>query len=185
MTSPVDVFNHSFWKLYIKTINDLDPGLNLPEFYHNLYSTLYDQPNLSNEDIFFPKNFTEGLDEQSKNECEGLLTDVECLESLKTMASNKSPGTDRLPAEFYKFFWDYVKPFLLNALNCSYTNGHLSITQRRGLITLVPKKNKPANLLKNWRPGFLTVTTKSQPNQSQIALKRFCRRSSITTKRVS
>ena len=27
----MDVFNHSFWKLYIKTINDLDPGLNLPE----------------------------------------------------------------------------------------------------------------------------------------------------------
>ena len=121
-------------------------------FYQNLYSTLYDQPNLSNEDIFFPKNFTEGLDEQSKNECEGLLTDVECLESLKTMASNKSPGTDGLPAEFYKVFWDYVKPFLLNALNCSYTNGHLSITQQRGLITLVPKKNKPANLLKNWTP---------------------------------
>ena len=121
-------------------------------FYQNLYSTLHDQPNLRNEDIFFPKNFTEGLDEQSKNECEGLLTDVECLESLKTMTSNKSPGTDGLPAEFYKVFWDYVKPFLLNALNCSYTNGHLSITQRRGLITLVPKKNKPANLLKNWRP---------------------------------
>ena len=68
------------------------------------------------------------------------------------MASNKSPGTDGLPAEFYKVFWDYVKPFLLNILNCSYTNGHLSITQRRSLITLVPKKNKPANLLKNWRP---------------------------------
>ena len=30
-SSVVDVFNHSFWKLYIKTINDLDPGLNLPE----------------------------------------------------------------------------------------------------------------------------------------------------------
>ena len=31
ISSLVDVFNHSFWKLYIKTINDLDPGLNLPE----------------------------------------------------------------------------------------------------------------------------------------------------------
>ena len=39
------------------------------------------------------------------------VTDVECLESLKTMASNKSPGTDGLPAEFYKVFWDYVNPF--------------------------------------------------------------------------
>ena len=32
---------------------------------------------------FFPQNFREGLDEQSKNECEGLLTDVESLETLK------------------------------------------------------------------------------------------------------
>ena len=27
----MNVFDHSFWKLYIKTINDLDPGLNVPE----------------------------------------------------------------------------------------------------------------------------------------------------------
>ena len=31
ISSLVDVSNHSFWKLYIKTINDLDPGLNLRE----------------------------------------------------------------------------------------------------------------------------------------------------------
>ena len=142
-------------------------------FYQNLYSTLSDQANLSYED-FFPKNFT-GLDEQSINECEGLLTDVERLQSLKTMASNKSPGTDELPAEFYKVSWDYVKPFLINALNCSYTNGHLSITQRRGLITLVPKNNKPANLLKNWRPITLLncdykIAANSIPNHIKKVL---------------
>ena len=92
------------------------------------------------------------------------------------MASNKSPGTDGLPAEFYKVFWDYVKPFLLNALNCSYTNGHLSITQRRGLITLVPKKNKPANLLKNWRPITLLncdykIAAKSIANRIEKVLR--------------
>ena len=27
----MDVFNHSFWKRYIKSLNDLDPGLNLLE----------------------------------------------------------------------------------------------------------------------------------------------------------
>ena len=85
-----------------------------------LYSFGSGKPKLRR--YFFPKNFTEELDEQSKNECEGLLTDVECLESLKMIASNERPGTDGLPAEFYKVFWDYVKPFLLNALNCSYTN---------------------------------------------------------------
>ena len=32
------------------------------------------------------------LDEQRQNECEGLLTE-ECLESLKSMEPNKSPGS--------------------------------------------------------------------------------------------
>ena len=92
------------------------------------------------------------LDEQEQNECEGLLTEAECLESLKSMESNKSPGSDGLPAEFYKVFWNDVHHYLLNALNCAYAKGLLAVTQRRGLITLLPKKNKPANFLKNWRP---------------------------------
>ena len=91
------------------------------------------------------------LDEQEQNECEGLLTEAECLESLKSMESNKSPGSDGLPAEFYKVFWNDVHHYLLNALNCAYAKGLLAVTQR-GLITLLPKKNKPANFLKNWRP---------------------------------
>ena len=69
----------------------------------------------------------------------------------------------------------HVKPFLLNALNCSYTNGYLSVTRRRGLVTLVPKKNKPANLLKNWRPIFLLncdyeIATKSIANRIKKVL---------------
>ena len=92
------------------------------------------------------------LDEQGQNECEGLLTEAGCLESLKSMESNKSPGSDGLPAEFYKVFWNDVLHYLPNILNCAYAKGLLAVTQRRGLITLVPKKNKPANFLKNWRP---------------------------------
>ena len=34
----------------------------------------------------------------------------------------------------------------------SFSKGYLSISQRRGLITLLPKKNKPWQYLKNWRP---------------------------------
>ena len=68
------------------------------------------------------------------------------------MESNKSPGSDGLPAEFYKLFWKDIKDHLLNALNYAYLKGLLSITQRRDLIALIPKKNKSTNLMKNWRP---------------------------------
>ena len=110
--------------------------------YEKLYSTCNPQITSDYNDIFFPESFNETVDEQARKECEGLLTSAECFESLKTMA----------PAEFYKVFWKDIEQFLLNALNCTYIKGCLSITQRRGLITLVPKKNKPSNLLKNWRP---------------------------------
>ena len=39
----------------------------------------------------------------------------------------------------------------LKSHQASYQNNALSITQRRGVITLIPKKNDPL-LLKNWRP---------------------------------
>ena len=42
----MDVFNHSFWKLYIKIINDLDPGLNLPESFKDFLLDVYDDTNL-------------------------------------------------------------------------------------------------------------------------------------------
>jgi len=38
------------------------------------------------------------------------------------------------------------------SLNEGYRNQKLSNTQRQGIITCLPKRNKPKNLLKNWRP---------------------------------
>ena len=58
------------------------------------------------------------------------------------MQSNKTPGTDGLPAEFYKLFWKEIHLHLLNALKYAHRNGLLLIT----------KKNKAEKLLKNWRP---------------------------------
>ena len=79
----------------------------------------------------------------------GPLIKEECPSSLKTMASDKTPGTDDLPAEFYKVFWDDIEAYLLNAMNGSHEKRCLSISQRRGLITLLPspppQKNKQTN----------------------------------------
>ena len=70
----------------------------------------------------------------------------------KSMESGKSPGTDGLPVELYKVFWKDVSTFLTISLNRSYQKGNLAITQRRGIISLIPKKDKALNELKNWRP---------------------------------
>ena len=56
------------------------------------------------------------------------------------MAPDKSPGTDVLPCEFYKVFWNDVADILINSFNYSYEIGKLSISQRRGIIKLIPKR---------------------------------------------
>ena len=119
-------------------------------YYEHLYTTTTVDVN-DHDRIFFPEIAETKLGNNKKKSCEGLLSATECLESLKTMESSKSPGTDGIPAEFYKVFWDDLSPFLVAALNSSFIQGHLSISQRRGL-TLIPKKDKPLQHLKNWRP---------------------------------
>ena len=72
---------------------------------------------------------------------EGPFSSKECLEALKSMALEKSPGTDGLPSEFYKVFWEEIGESLTRALQ-------LPTSQRRGIIKLIPKKR----LIKNWHP---------------------------------
>ena len=52
------------------------------------------------------------IDEYELTSCEGVLTEKECLEALRDMESEKTPGTDGLPAEFYKVFWKDVSSTL-------------------------------------------------------------------------
>ena len=76
------------------------------------------------------------LGEDSKASCEGLLNENECLNALKTMEANKSPGSDGFPTEFYKVLWSDIPPFLVNAINCSFQKGLLSVTQRQCISLL-------------------------------------------------
>ena len=74
------------------------------------------------------------------------------------MNADKTPGTDGLPVEFYKAFWDDISTRLLSALNFAYESGCLSITQRRGIIKLIQKKSIDPFYIKNWRPLTLLNT---------------------------
>ena len=124
-------------------------------FYKNLYSS---KKRDCNHSIFFPQANDTVLSSEEQSMCEGTLTVKECLAALKTMESNKTPGTDGLPAEFYKVFWKDISSFLIAALHYSFESGRLSISQRRGAIKLIPKKDAELYYIKNWRPITLLNT---------------------------
>jgi len=77
---------------------------------------------------------------------------------IDTFACNKSPGSDGLPIEFYKKFWVHIKEYLLDSYAEIWETGELSLTQRQGVITLIPKKGKNTKKLQNWRPITLLNT---------------------------
>ena len=67
------------------------------------------------------------------------------------MGTGKSPGEDGFTVEFYKCFLDIVGNDLLNSLKAAYGNGEMSISQRRGVITMIPRENSDLRKLSNWR----------------------------------
>ncbi len=69
------------------------------------------------------------------------------------MATGITPGSDGLSAHFYKFFWIDIKSLSCNGMYYALiNNGELSIEQKRGIITLLPRKGKNRQFLKNLRP---------------------------------
>ena len=127
----------------------------MKNFYNQLYSSQY-QPSAACSSTFLGHDsLLAKLDNENQSLCEGPITAEECLAALKTFQHNKTPGSDGLSAEFYLHFWNDISGPLIDSLNYSASVGEFSISQRQGIISLIPKKNKDPLLLKNWRPNTL------------------------------
>ena len=100
-------------------------------------------------------NTENALSEETAKTCEGVMSVEECKRALMMMESNKTPGTDGLTSEFYRYFWNAVSKCMVDSFNYGLQHGSLSISQRQGIISLIPKKNKNAEYLTNWRPVSL------------------------------
>ena len=101
---------------------------------------------------FFGNTASKSLNLEEKEKCEGMLTKAECFQALKSMKPGKMPGSDGLLIEFCKVFRNEISDCLLNAINYSYTEGKFLISQRCGIIKLIPKKDTEHYFVKNWQP---------------------------------
>ena len=61
------------------------------------------------------------------------------------MKNAKSLGNDGFTAEFFEFFWLDFGHFILKSLNDGYRKVTLSITQKQGIITCIPKPKNQDN----------------------------------------
>jgi len=92
--------------------------------------------------------------------CKGLITENEAFKALQEFAAAKTPSTNGLSTEFLKYFWPKLKSLIVKSFNYAFLNGSLSISQRRGITSLIPKKNKDKTILENRPISLLNVDYK-------------------------
>ena len=83
----------------------------------------------------------------------------EASSAVAKLHNDKSPGPDGFTSNFFKLSWKHLGIFLVRFLNYSFKNGHLSLSQRQGMNTLIPKSGKSKDRIENWRPVSLLNTT--------------------------
>ena len=124
------------------------------KFYKSLYSA---EPDDKPARVAFLNFNAPKLSESERVFCEAPITLEELTKALTSMENNKSPGFDGLSPNFYKHFWPLLGDKLVIVYNYAFQSGCLSVSQRRGVISLVFKKGD-RSLLKNWRPITLLAT---------------------------
>ena len=142
-----------------RTLTSRDEILNEEHrYYKRLHTSSRTNPNDPRFEVFFDSPTLPKPSPPQADSCDGLLTKEECYVSLKSFSKGKSPGTDGLTAEFYFSFWELLEQELVDSFNYAFEKGEITISQKRGFITLIPKKDKNRTLLDNWRPISLLNT---------------------------
>ncbi|PJE77965.1 hypothetical protein CI610_03104 [invertebrate metagenome] len=156
-----------------KIINDQDDLLNeIKNFYENLYASKDNELEEVDLDILLGDYEVPKIDNEIKSELDRPITMKELAHSVKCLKNGKSPGPDGYTTELNKFFWIDLKFFITKSLTMGIQKGELSLTQKQGVVSLLPKGNKPRELLKNWRPiSLLNVSYKILSNAVAYRLK--------------
>ena len=124
------------------------------DFYKELYKS--DQ---TVQFTFKPTQNEKLISEAERNMCEAPFTTDEFYDACMTLKSGKVPGHDGITIEFFRIFWKVLAPYLVEMYQFSYEMGLLPESVRKGLISLLPKRNKNTKYVKNFRP--LTLLSNS------------------------
>ena len=152
-------------KLCINGKITTDPHCILREqerFYRELYKSSINSPNIGKKiSLFLDELNIPQLSEEQNNSCEGLISPEECSKLLDSLQSNKSPGNDGIPAEFYRKFWPLISESFIRCANECFEKGEMPCSQKQAVITLLEKSGKDRAQLENWRPiSLVNVDTK-------------------------
>ena len=127
----------------------------------DFYTTLYTKDNNEDLELSMGEFITGAVPQVTDTQhtyLEAKLTKNDLKVAVKQIKKGKCPGSDGLPTEFYTCFWEEIEELVYNSLEFAYEIGELSNEQKRGIITLIPKKDLDRLNIRNWRPITLLNT---------------------------
>ena len=145
------------------------------EVFHMFYSDLYSESSGSDTSIQneFIDCLNNPLDEDARNSLDQPITLNDVKSALAVVATNKSPGIDGLPYDFYSNFFDMLGNDIVDVYNDIFNSGIMSKTQRTSIVTLLKKKGDQSDPT-NWRPiSLLNADYKIIAKILQMKLSKF------------
>ena len=122
--------------------------------------------NLEEMDKFLEKH---NLLRPNQEEIENInrpITSTEMGTVIKTLTTNKSPGSDGFTGEFYLTFREELTPILLKLFQNIAGGGTLPNSFYKASITLTPKPGKDGTKKENYRPISLDEHRCKNPHQN-------------------
>ena len=140
--------------MYDKNGNELSTDKQMLELCHEFYTGLYNKSSnpVDSPYAFIPENSPTILENDDKEILGAPVTIVELHAALKGMKNGKAPGMDGLTVAFITDFWKEVGPLIHGSLMHAQRIEELSPTQKRGVVKLLPKKDKNPAWVRNLRP---------------------------------
>lgn len=80
------------------------------------------------------------------------ITEDELSRAISQMKTNKAPGPDGYPTEFYKTFASTLTPIMIKKFNSIMTTGTLPPSWRDSLLVPILKPGKDATSCASYRP---------------------------------
>ena len=143
-------------------ILDTDPAA-INSTFSSFYSTLYTSGAAA--DSTEMHSFLDGLNFPAATpvdieRLDSPLNVSEIVTAISEMQSNKAPGPDGFPVEFFKKFKDKLAPLLHSVYIESLESGSLPPTLRQASINVLLKKDKDPDLCTSYRPiSLINVDT--------------------------
>ena len=135
-----------------KMTNNLDGIQKAFERYYKYLYSQSEQVNNHSAAEFLSSLDLPTLGKEANDKLTSPITKEEISKAISSLNTNKSPGTDGFPPEWYKSMKDHLLPLLESSFNYILKGGSLPPSWREAFISVIPKEGKDRADCKGYRP---------------------------------